>query len=140
MNTNSKLGYDEIVDTLGDSIEIYRDIKEPLSDGFQIPDLITIYGAYPKATEIYRDRNTFWAQLLDLDGDESVKVLDDLSVRTGIPRDNVERVAFQSFSVASRTYRLVQHNIREVDAIRDEITLIINIDNDQPDGVLPLVA
>jgi hypothetical protein len=52
------LGYDEVVDTLADSITIYRKISTPLRDGFQFPDLLSLYDAYPHLREMYDDRRT----------------------------------------------------------------------------------
>ncbi|MEL6275319.1 MAG: hypothetical protein AAFQ37_03505 [Bacteroidota bacterium] len=140
MNTN-ELGFDEVVDTLGDSIEIYRTIKQPLQDGLDFTDLLAVYDAYPLAIEVYNDRNTFLSQLLDLSADEASQVLDRLTERTGIPRDNVEQIAFQSFSIASRTYRLIDNTIRETRAIIDEVRLVVGLDNGLPGAVLtPLPA
>jgi hypothetical protein len=56
MNTSNQYGYDEVVDTLGDSIEIYRLIKEPLQDGLQFTDILDLYRAYPRALEVFNDR------------------------------------------------------------------------------------
>jgi hypothetical protein len=57
MNYQSNtLGYDEVVDTLADSITVYRKISTPLQDSFQFPDLLSLYDAYPHLREMYDDR------------------------------------------------------------------------------------
>ncbi|MEM9259703.1 MAG: hypothetical protein AAGA62_08655 [Bacteroidota bacterium] len=135
MNTN-QLGYDEVVDTLADSITVYRKISAPLRDGFQFPDLLSLYEAYPYLVEIYEDRRTFAAQFIDLTADETLEVLQELSLRTDVPRDKVEQVAFRAFSVAGRTYRLVRHTLSEVQDIREEAALIFRTEQGEGVGLL----
>lgn len=118
---SNNLPFDEVVDTYVDAVGIYRDIREPLRDGFDFPDLFAIYKAYPAALEIYNDRNIFVDQLLDLTPEESVLVYDQVSQRTGEPRDGVELVASKSLRVSLRTYRLVRHNMEEVKEILIDI-------------------
>lgn len=77
---------------------------------------------------MYDDRRTFAAQFIDLTAEETVAVLNELAVRTGVPRDKVEQVAFRAFSVASRTYRLVRHNLAEIQEIREEASLIFRME------------
>jgi hypothetical protein len=124
MNKSKQYGYDEVVDTLGDSIEIYRKINTPLEDGLQFTDILALYDAYPLAMEVFNDRNTFIRQFLDLTPDESVRVLDELSARTGTPRDKVEQIATQSFQMASRVYRLGSYVVEESKGIYADIQLI----------------
>jgi hypothetical protein len=139
-NQQNLLGYDEVVDTLADSITVYRKISEPLRDGFQFPDLLSLYDAYPHLREIYDDRRTFSAQFLDLTAEESISVLDELSQRTGVARDKVEQVAFRAFGVAGRTYRLVRHNISEIQDIREEASLIFRTEEGEGIGLLNAAA
>jgi hypothetical protein len=130
------LGYDEVVDTLADSITVYRKISTPLRDGFQFPDLLSLYDAYPHLREMYDDRRTFAAQFIDLTAEETIAVLDELAVRTGVPRDKVEQVAFRAFSIAGRTYRLVRHNLAEIQDIREEASLIFRMEDGEGLGLL----
>lgn len=125
MNTN-QLGYDEVVDTFGDSVEIARALEEQLEDGLQVfPDALALYKQYPKVIEIYQDRGVFLAQLKDLTPEEAEQVWIELSERIGAPRSRVEDIALRSFSVASRTYRLIKHNLDEVAVIRMEVQEIV---------------
>lgn len=124
MNKSNQYGYDEVVDTLGDCIEIYRLIKEPLADGLQFTDILALYRAYPRVLEVFNDRQTFIQQFLDLTPAESVQVLDELSARTGEPRDKVEQIATQSFQLAGRVYRLGSYVIEESKGIYEDIQLI----------------
>lgn len=135
MNNQNKYGFAEVVDTLADSIAVYRIIKEPLSDGLQITDLLAVYNAYPLLREIYLDRNIFIQELLDLSPEESELVLVELSARTGIARDNVERVALESLSIATRAYGLIVHVLDEVKAIRVDINILLKVE-DGPGGAL----
>jgi hypothetical protein len=134
------LGYDEVVDTLADSITVYRKISTPLRDGFQFPDLLSLYDAYPHLREMYDDRRTFAAQFIDLTAEETLAVLDELAVRTGVPRDKVEQVAFRAFSIAGRTYRLVRHNSAEIQDIREEAILIFRMEDGKGIGLLDQAA
>ncbi len=132
----NKYGFSEVVDTLADSIAVYRIIKEPLADGFQLPDLLALYQAYPLLLEIYNDRTVFLQELLDLTPEEAKIVLDQLSQRTGVPRDNVERVALQALSISTRAYGLVFNTLAEIQALRKEIDILLAVDNGQPGGAL----
>ena len=134
------LGSDEAVDTLADSITVYRKISAPLQDGFQFPDLLALYDAYPHLREMYVDRRTFAAQFIDLTAEETIDVLDELAIRTGVLRDKVEQVAFRAFSIAGRTYRLVRHNLAEIQDIREESTLIFLMEDGEGLGILNAAA
>jgi hypothetical protein len=130
MLLSNNLPYDEVVDTFADGIEIYRKIRTPLNDGLQFTDILAVYDAYPQTVEIYNDRKVFLEQFLDLTPEESVLVMDEVAERTGTPRDNVEAVAFKSLRVASRTYRLVRHNLEEGKEILLDIKEIAGVDSD----------
>jgi hypothetical protein len=49
---------------------------------------------------------------------------DELSARTGTPRDKVEQIATQSFQLAGRVYRLGSYVIEESKGIYADIQLI----------------
>ena len=136
MNTNNVLGYAEVVDTLADSITVYRTISQPLQDGFQFPDLLALYEAYPHLMEVYNDRRQFAAEFIDLTPEESVEVLKELSTRTGVPQDRVEQVAFRSLSVVGRTYRLISNTLAEVQDLREEVFLIFRTEEGKGPGVV----
>lgn len=116
MNNNilsNGLPYDEVVDTYADSIEIYRKIKGPLSDGLDFTDILAVYDAYPLAVEVFNDRKKFVDQFLDLTPQETVLVFNEVQERTGEPRDKVEAISQKSLRVAARTYRLGRYVIEE---------------------------
>jgi hypothetical protein len=117
-------GTEKLKQALVASIQIKRKIAEPLADGFQIPDLLAIYAAYPLAKRTFDDRQDIVTEFLDLTPEESVEVLDHVTAETGEPRDSVETVALQSFRVASRVYSLVDYNIREAKGIYLDIRMI----------------
>ncbi|MEM6397791.1 MAG: hypothetical protein AAF741_15690 [Bacteroidota bacterium] len=123
-NQSNLLGYAEVADTLADTIEVYRIIKEPLSDGIDFTDILPLYEAYPRLREIFSDRQTFVAELLDLTPQEATLALDQVAQRVGVARDQVEYIALRSFDIASRVYRLAIHNISEINLIRAEFALI----------------
>lgn len=127
MNSINNLPYDEVVDTFGDSIEIYRKIREPLADGIQFTDILAIYDAYPQTVEVYNDRKVFLEQFLDLTAEESAAVVVDVAKRTGEPRDTVEQTMQLSLRVASRTYRLGRHVMEEGQDILADVKAIAGI-------------
>lgn len=124
MNSFNQLGTENLQRALVSSIQIKRKIAGPLADGFQIPDLLAIYEAYPLAKGVFDNRQDIVDEFLDLTPQESVDVLNYVAAETGEPRDSVETVAIQSFRVASRVYNLVDYNIREAKGIYQDIQLI----------------
>ena len=84
--------------------------------------------------------STFAAQFIDLTVEETEAALDELAIRTGVARDKVEQVAFRAFSIAGRTYRLVRHNLAEIQDIREEASLIFRMEDGESIGLLDQAA
>lgn len=105
----NKYGYDEVVDTAGDLIEVQRNIREALKDGAQLTDLLVIYDNYPKLKEVWEDRKVFAQQLLDLTPEESGLAWEQIVERVGMDKDKAERVMFAGLRNAGRAYRLYSY-------------------------------
>lgn len=118
MQKENLLGYDEVVDTAADAIEAAQAIREALADGLDLSDVGAVFKAAPRLVEIYRDRNTFVAQLADLTPEESLLAAAAIAERTNIPNDRVLEKANEALFLLARTHQAV---IGGVDLAQDWI-------------------
>lgn len=117
---SNEYGYDEIVDSSVDVIFAARDFHVALKDGVQVGDILVVWKQYPNIQEIINDRQTFAKQFLDLNPDESVAAYAEISEKTGLPTNGIEKVVLTSLKTASRIYRLVDYVLDEgIDIVND---------------------
>lgn len=114
MEQENKYGFDEIVDTAGDLIEVQRDIRGALKDGLQLSDILVLYNQYPKVKEVWEDRRVFAQQLADLMPEESTQAWDQITARVGIERDKAERILYAGLRNSGRAYRLYDYARNEL--------------------------
>lgn len=108
MSEHVPAGYAEILDTLGDALDIAEAIGEAVKDGFQIYDLATLLQIYPKAQEIYTDRIRFKTEFLDLDADEAKAIYTDLAKARGANPVWIEAKALQAVDFVADAYELYE--------------------------------
>lgn len=127
---SEKYGFDEVVDTLADAIEIAQDFAEkmPTGDGSVIekamPILFELVEQWPKLKEIYEDRETFWQQFKDLDAAESAAAVDQIGERVGLDGNAVIDKALRSLNLAAIIYETFEYNKKRFALIKDEATEI----------------
>jgi hypothetical protein len=114
MEQENKYGFDEVVDTACDLIEVQRDIRGALKDGFQLSDILVLYNQYPKLKEVWEDKKVFGQQLADLTPDESTQAWDQITARVGIERDKAERIVYAGLRNGGRAYRLYDYTKNEL--------------------------
>lgn len=112
------LGFDEVVDTASDAIEVATTIRRALADGLDLTDVGAVFSAAPRLAEIYRDRNLFLAQVADLTPEESVQAAAVIAARTDVPNDRVLEKAHEALFLLARTHQAV---VGTVDLAQDWI-------------------
>ena len=117
----NKFGFDEVVDTFSDAIEVATGFEKKLKDGLQFTDTFEIVTQYPKIVEIYNDRKVFAQQFTDLTPEETDKAVEQIAERTGKDEGFVRKYAIKSLNLAARVYRLGKYVISEFEEIRDEV-------------------
>lgn len=113
---NNVLGFDEVVDTIVDAIEIGRKFGDAISDGLDLSDLGTVFAVAPKFVEIYNDANLAYAQLLDLTPFEAQQAAEEIALRAKLPTTGVLGKVNVALNLMSRTYQEVMDDI---DLIQD---------------------
>lgn len=113
MTTQSKVGYDELADTLADVLEVADEVAFAMKDGLQVTDLLVLWTSFPKLQEIYFDRNRALAELKDLDSVEADAVADLVSGRINIPKSDVVAKTLPALKLITRTYRFVDFAIAQ---------------------------
>lgn len=117
---SNELGYDEVVDTLGDVLDVTEAFEDALSDGVQPTDLFVIVNNYPKLKEIGADLPVFWAQLKDLTPEESEEVTKELAKRRGEGMDTIAGKVSAGLRRVVRTYRFGYYVLGEGQAILED--------------------
>lgn len=117
----NKYGFDEVVDTLADAIEVATGFEEKLKDGLQFTDSFEIVEQYPKIVEIYTDRKIFIQQFNDLTTEETDQAVALIAERTGKADGFIRKYAIKSLNLAARVYRLGKHVFDEFEDIREEL-------------------
>jgi hypothetical protein len=117
----NKYGFDEVVDWSADVIEVTSDVREALSDGVQLGDAFVLLKNQGKLTEVVRDADEFFKQLLDLTPEESDQAIAQIAERTGVDTDKVNATIVFGMQIASRCYRLIDYNVQEFNAIKGDV-------------------
>lgn len=117
---SNELGYDEVVDTLGDVLDVTDAFENALSDGIDPTDLFVIVNNYPKLKEIGTDLPVFWAQLKDLTPAESDAVYKELSERRGEDLNSIAGKVSAGLRRVVRTYRFGYYVLGEGQAILED--------------------
>lgn len=110
---NNNLGFDEVVDTLNDVLDISDDFERALADGAQPTDLLVIINNYGKLKEIGQDFPIFWAQLKDLDAQEAEAVYQELARRRGEDVKTISAKVVAALRRVLRTYRFGDYVFHE---------------------------
>lgn len=97
-------GTGELLDSLSDALDIAEGLGESLKDGFQVWDLAKLLEVYPKAQEIFNDRNQIKKEFLDLTADETEKLYADLAQIRGVANSWVEKKALAAIDFAAEAY------------------------------------
>jgi hypothetical protein len=106
-----KLGFDEVVDTLADVLEVIEQIHVAVRDGIQITDAGILFSIAPKVMEIRRDWDVFTAQLADLSPAESDDVAHELGLRLGRSTDGIVKNALEGLRLVSEWHLFVSDGI-----------------------------
>lgn len=114
----NKLGFDEVVDTLVDAIEVGLTLGEAAKDGIQIDDAFVLLGQAKNIEEIYRDAPIAWAQFKDLTPEESKLAAEQIAERLNAEPGTVKDVIRQSVSLVTRGYALVSDVIAFADQFK----------------------
>lgn len=111
MQPQNNLGYDQIIDTAVDVIDVAKAVQEAFADGIDITDAVTLFRVAPRIGEIYNDRNLFVAQLKDLTPEEGIMAAVDISARTNVPGDLVFEKVNEALMLLARTYAEISDDI-----------------------------
>lgn len=111
LSSGTQLGFDEVVDTLDDSLYVTEKLHGAIGDGLGLSDIGTVIEVTPRLNEIYQDRNTFIAQLKDLDPAESQQVALQLVARRGGSADNIVQVALGAVDLAADWHLAITQNV-----------------------------
>ncbi len=108
MQVQEKLGIDEVIDTLGDGLEIGQQLSQALADGVQITDAGVLFSVTPKILEIRKDWPTFKAQLADMDSFEADDVAAGLRQRFGNSDDKIVEKSLDGLQLAAEWYAIFE--------------------------------
>lgn len=128
---SKKYGFDEVVDTLSDAIEVTQAFEEklPTEPGSIIekamPIVFELVEQWPKLKEIYTDREVFWQQFKDLDAAESAAAVDQIADRVGLESSVVADKALRALNLAATVYETWEFAQKRFAMIRDEAKAII---------------
>ena len=109
MTPSNTLGFDEVVDTLGDALEIVEQVHDAVKDGLQITDLVTLFSVAPKVNEIRKDAAVFAAQLQDLTPGESEQAAIQLAARSGQSQDGIVQKGVVALHLAAEWHATVSN-------------------------------
>lgn len=109
--SSNTLGFDEVVDSLGDALTVTEKVHAALADGIGVTDIGTIFQITPLLNEIIRDRDTFVAQFADLTPEESQAVAEALVLQHGGSADVIVQKALAALDLASDWHVAIQANI-----------------------------
>jgi len=116
------LGYDEVVDTICDVIDLGKNVKNVFADGFQlIPDLIALTPEFFKVQEIMADAPMAIQQLKNLSVEEAKKAHAEIAKRTGLHGDKVVDAVTKGFGIIVELYEVFAWNQAKFFAIKQKV-------------------
>ena len=116
------LGYDEVVDTICDVIDLGKNVKNVFADGFQvIPDLIALTPEFFKVQEIISDAPMAINQLKNLGVEEAKKAHAEISKRTGVAQDKVVDTVTKGFGIIVELYEVFDWNQAKFFSIKQKV-------------------
>lgn len=116
------LGYDEVVDTICDVIDLGKNVRNVFADGFQvIPDLIALTPEFFKVQEIMADAPMAIQQLKNLSVDEAKKAHAEIAKRTGLHEDKVVDAVTKGFGIIVELYEVFAWNQAKFFAIKQKV-------------------
>ena len=101
------LGYQELVDTFCDIVELAEKLGAALEDGVQIEDAFVILAEAAKITELIKDAPAAFSELKDLTAQESLEVEKAISQRLG-STTNVRTKINTAVGLLTRCYLVIQ--------------------------------
>jgi len=114
-------GYEEVVDTISDEIEIVSKAEERLKDGFQFDDLFLVLEEYPRILEFGEDWVEFKTQFKDLTPEEAKEAYAEIAERTALTPGAVQEKAVIAIKIVSRIYNLYSYAKAEAIGIFDDV-------------------
>lgn len=121
MSTN-EFGFDEVVDTLCDIVEVGDQAIKPFADGFQLlPDIVALTPLFPRIQEIVMDAPLAWKQFKDLTVEESNTVQERVAARLDLSNDIVEEKIKSAIRILTRVYSLLAVIMAEFKAIKKDL-------------------
>lgn len=108
MSDTVSAGYGELLDSIGDALDVAEGMAMAFKDGFQIWDLAKFLELYPKGQEIFNDRNKIKEEILDLDADEAKALYQDLAKIRGGDASWIERKVLQAIDFAAEAYEMFE--------------------------------
>lgn len=102
LKSGTTLGYDEVIDTLSDAIEVAAKVQAAVADGIGLSDIGTLIEITPRLNEIRLDAETFAAQFADLTAEESNSVANALVARHGGSPSNIVQKALAGLRLSAR--------------------------------------
>jgi hypothetical protein len=116
------LGYDEVVDTICDVIDLGKNVKSVFADGFQvIPDLIALTPEFFKVQEIIGDAPLAINQLKNLSVEEAKKAHEAIAKRTGVAQDKVVSTVTGAFGIIVELYEVFAWNQAKFFTIKTKV-------------------
>lgn len=120
MKLNNELGYDEVVDTLADSVELGEKLGVAFSDGVQWQDSFLIIGESQRIEEIARDAPVAYRQFLDLTPEEATKAEAELAERLSTNPSEIKGKIKGAINLLTRTYVLFDDYVEYFKSFRKE--------------------
>lgn len=112
MQSNT-LGVDALVKIGVNAVQVTKDVKTQLADGFQIlVDIpVIVFKDFSKIQEVAQTYKQAWEEIKDLKPGELTEFQDRVAAETGLPADGVVGKVRQGLRIVDRTYAWVNEGI-----------------------------
>jgi hypothetical protein len=111
MNTQNKVGIDNLVNAGVDVIESAKAVGVALGDGFQIADAGALFTVVPRVKNVINIGRAAVSELMDLDASESAEVAKQIAERTGSPTTGILAKVNDGLALLARTHQEVVDDI-----------------------------
>ena len=98
------LGYDELVDTAADVVELTVKVVDAVKDGIQLNDAFLLLAEAKNIEEIVKDAPQALAELKDLTAEEATQASEALALRLNASPGSVIDIVEQSINLLTRGY------------------------------------